>query len=119
MPADGQMSRPCRPLQWGHERALVEMLAGGVTTIRQLSFNGATSARSWKLAGHYGYAALRGGFNGATSARSWKLMLTRSQRFVLELQWGHERALVEIHFTTAFVAGASRFNGATSARSWK
>src|ERR1039458_4338565 len=35
------------------------------------------------------------------------------------LQWGHERALVEIQTTRARDTRAMCFNGATSARSWK
>ena len=34
------------------------------------------------------------------------------------LQWGHDRAVVELKVGNTFYAGASRFNGATTARSW-
>ena len=35
------------------------------------------------------------------------------------LQWGHERALVEIHPSVSGPFESQSFNGATSARSWK
>ena len=59
------------------------------------------------------------GFNGATSARSWKLNTGSGAPSGTQLQWGHERALVEIGLDTGFLRGARGFNGATSARSWK
>ena len=36
-----------------------------------------------------------------------------------KLQWGHERALVEILSSTGLLSAFICFNGATSARSWK
>src|ERR1039458_5267564 len=59
-------------LQWGHERALVEIRGVRSLPRRRRSFNGATSARSWKYGLGFSGAGLLNGFNGATSARSWK-----------------------------------------------
>ena len=85
-----------------------------------LRFNGATSARSWKSKTGFGLHVTVLCFNGATSARSWKYHedaaearewlasmgprarargnMTGYQQVVaaVRLQWGHERALVEI-----------------------
>ena len=60
-------------VQLGHERGLVEMRSPPPAWWRPACFNGATSARSWKFAGHL-----------------WGMSLN------VWLQWGHERALVEI-----------------------
>src|ERR1022692_4130679 len=120
MGASRRASVSLASLQWGHERALVEIAAGARTRCRRPSFNGATSARSWKYPqpGRAGVRQLR--FNGATSARSWKLRqragyagaghasmgprarargntgYLRGPYSVPALQWGHERALVEM-----------------------
>ena len=107
-------------LQWGHERALVEIANRGTSHGTQARFNGATSARSWKSRMAENGCTITSGFNGATSARSWKsghrLSLVSGARASmgprarargnrsdrsrscggLWLQWGHERALVEM-----------------------
>src|ERR1039457_4645725 len=60
-------------------------------------FNGATSARSWKWQARAKADIVTSCFNGATSARSWKCHFLAGQRVRNAwLQWGHERALVEI-----------------------
>src|ERR1017187_4837106 len=107
-------------------------------------FNGATSARSWKLNALMWASTVLSGFNGATSARSWKFKRlcelhgelscfngatsARSWKYrhsgavtgsFTSLQWGHERALVEIYRRTHGPSFLACFNGATSARSWK
>ena len=59
------------------------------------------------------------GFNGATSARSWNCdPANAGAGGYFALQWGHERALVELSLTSSSVLRYSSFNGATSARSW-
>src|ERR1022692_1258585 len=107
-------------LQWGHERALVEMSAIFWKLHTFTCFNGATSARSWKWSVGRKPRGSCFGFNGATSARSWKLSAFASSTVnclaslgprarargntaprvsrigARTLQWGHERALVEI-----------------------
>src|ERR1017187_3945830 len=107
-------------LQWGHERALVEI---GRSPFR----GGRRTALQW---GHERAlveirpirpprAAILG-FNGATSARSWKWSEVGACGLLwFGLQWGHERALVEIISTRRDRAAGRSFNGATSARSWK
>src|ERR1039458_8987578 len=106
-------------------------------------FNGATSARSWKSAGvlaplpialaSMGPRARARGNTAANiqgineNALQWgheralvEIPLTTEEKAeVLELQWGHERALVEITPGLRQSLGQSCFNGATSARSWK
>src|ERR1039458_3077669 len=69
-----------------------------------------------KLPGHWPGQC----FNGATSARSWKCH-GYGLRAPIDsaLQWGHERALVEMRPPRMELQAISRFNGATSARSWK
>ena len=108
-------------LQWGHERALVEMGQGGGPEAAQARFNGATSARSWK-------STMAGLVNAAPDPLQWG-----HERALVEisvclpnstapdpLQWGHERALVEMRMCgLSTPARWSCFNGATSARSWK
>src|ERR1039458_5728170 len=107
-------------LQWGHERALVEITGAHALPVASRRFNGATSARSWKSGESSPAVTPHSGFNGATSARSWKSggdggvgegggasMGPRARArgntdtgygpFVtIGLQWGHERALVEM-----------------------
>src|ERR1022692_4553226 len=84
-------------VQLGHERGLVEMRSPPPAWWRPACFNGATSARSWKFAGHLWGMSLNVCFNGATSARSWKYRHAAGHRHrQARLQWGHERALVEI-----------------------
>ena len=187
------LPRPAARLQWGHERALVEMRPISRAPKRPWSFNGATSARSWKWgkaaaprqhrrasmgprarargneatpgldymgawasmgprarargnpAAGDGQTVRASRFNGATSARSWKSTMAGlvnaapdplqwgHERALVEisvclpnstapdpLQWGHERALVEMRMCgLSTPARWSCFNGATSARSWK
>src|ERR1022692_2675349 len=95
-------------------------LVGGIRGLPTYGFNGATSARSWKLTPTECDGSKLRSFNGATSARSWKWnygptsgvgrpasMGPRARArgnhssavgppVVALLQWGHERALVEI-----------------------
>src|ERR1039458_5148025 len=59
-------------LQWGHERALVEITGAHALPVASRRFNGATSARSWKSGESSPAVTPHSGFNGATSARSWK-----------------------------------------------
>src|ERR1035441_8704490 len=77
-------------LQWGHERALVEIRPIRPPRAAILGFNGATSARSWKWS-EVGACGLL-----------W-----------FGLQWGHERALVEIISTRRDRAAGRSFNGAS------
>src|ERR1017187_10062523 len=68
-------------LQWGHERALVEIReALRHHRAADRRFTGATSARSWKSAGACESGTTRSRFNGATSARSWKSSARRAAR---------------------------------------
>src|ERR1035438_10769040 len=76
-------------LQWGHERALVEISGCKEAAQRKPGFNGATSARSWKSGPSHLLHRLSG-----------------------LLQWGHERALVEIWRTSPWTWIWPRFNGA-------
>ena len=117
----GAVSQPGSPkLQWGHERALVEITPGLRQSLGQSCFNGATSARSWKsvmsawkpstdLASMGPRARARGNegselavLNGGAAsmgprARARGNNESHAVRLdVLTLQWGHERALVEI-----------------------
>src|ERR1022692_3911955 len=204
-----------RWLQWGHERALVEILRSQPPRQLRFRFNGATSARSWKsgqrpggrsgrgasmgprarargnvnalIQGEIGYVAsmgprARARGNGSASgggasiglasmgprarargnvpiyfvwqrqdgasmgprARARGNLLDESavwprywlqwghERALVEmnrkswsrrgnalLQWGHERALVEISLPRGCRQSQHGFNGATSARSWK
>src|ERR1022692_1794803 len=106
-------------------------------------FNGATSARSWKSAGvlaplpialaSMGPRARARGNTAANIQGADELELQWGHERALvempvvptvghnpyQLQWGHERALVEITPGLRQSLGQSCFNGATSARSWK
>src|ERR1019366_159672 len=107
-------------------------------------FSGATSARSWKCRGHRGAALqtmrasmgprarARGNPGSQISPAQAAQLQWGHERALVEiwfrflrggapewLQWGHERALVEIQTTRARDTRAMCFNGATSARSWK
>src|ERR1017187_9854872 len=62
-------------------------------------FNGATSARSWKCRGHRGAAlqTMRASMGPRARARGNPgSQISPAQ--AAQLQWGHERALVEIWF---------------------
>ena len=73
MPSARPPPDPTSGLQWGHERALVEIKTAARNEAQRVSgFNGATSARSWKSAEQAKSIHCIQGFNGATSARSWK-----------------------------------------------
>src|ERR1039458_6544392 len=91
----------------------------------RICFNGATSTRSWKWTRRKSGVRGQRGFNGATSARSWKSNRSATYHVGLPasmgprarargnadgtvacscatlLQWGHERALVEMTFDAA------------------
>ena len=204
-----------RWLQWGHERALVEILRSQPPRQLRFRFNGATSARSWKsgqrpggrsarrasmgprarargnaaageqkggggvasmgprarargnvnalIQGEIGYVAsmgprARARGNGSASGGGASIGLAsmgprarargnvpiyfvwqrqdgasmgpraRARGNLLDesavwprywLQWGHERALVEISLPRGCRQSQHGFNGATSARSWK
>src|ERR1017187_8051574 len=84
-------------LQWGHERALVE--------IHQIRF-----LRAVDCPASMGPRARARG--NLTRKGVCALSLTK-------LQWGHERALVEMPVCAVSWAPRRCFNGATSARSWK
>src|ERR1017187_7684949 len=95
-------------LQWGHERALVEIRPIRPPRAAILGFNGATSARSWKSWRRSTRWRWRSGFNGATSARSWKWSEVGACGLLwFGLQWGHERALVEISTTNSWSRSTS------------
>ncbi len=77
-----------------HERG--NSPTGRSSTRRRTCFNGATSSRTWKLAGSSEKAREHIRFNGATSSRTWKRARLPPPRL--------RRAC---------------FNGATSSRTWK
>src|ERR1039458_4338567 len=83
-------------LQWGHERALVEI---GRSPFR----GGRRTALQW----------------GHERALVEMMFVNAPLTWSVELQWGHERALVEIRPIRPPRAAILGFNGATSARSWK
>ena len=94
--ADISVDMDLAALQWGHERALVEMQAQGDLN----------SASAWLQWGHE--RAL--------------VEMQPDGTFVVPaatLQWGHERALVEMRWRGAACWIPLSFNGATSARLWK
>ena len=82
-------------LQWGHERALVEIK-------RLCELHGELSC-----------------FNGATSARSWKYGAARKPDRSAHASMGPRARARGNRDTRATPRASSGFNGATSARSWK
>src|ERR1022692_3647427 len=85
-----------RGLQWGHERALVEINRHNRNRSTTRGFNGATSARSWKSGHHVRHAARTLASMGPRArARGNRGGELRRPNMRL-LQWGHERALVEM-----------------------
>src|ERR1017187_4969293 len=83
-------------LQWGHERALVEI---PLTTEEKAEV-----------------LELQWGHERALVEITSVLV---GLNIVIKLQWGHERALVEIGIAGRPRICPRRFTGATSARSWK
>ena|ERR1017187_119697 len=87
---------PPGQLQWGHERALVEI---PLTTEEKAEV-----------------LELQWGHERALVEITSVLV---GLNIVIKLQWGHERALVEIGIAGRPRICPRRFTGATSARSWK
>src|ERR1039458_6982222 len=107
-------------LQWGHERALVEIRPIRPPRAAILGFNGATSARSWKWSEVGACGLLWFGLQWGHERALVEISTTNSwSRSTSALQWRHERALVEIGRRSRALAHRPGFNGATSARSWK
>src|ERR1022692_4877692 len=84
-------------LQWGHERALVEIQGVAPCISARLRLQWGHERALVEIPTDHSHRVSRPSFNGATSARSWKSQrLLQSPRIPRALQWGHERALVEI-----------------------
>src|ERR1017187_10364665 len=83
-------------LLWGHERALVEIKRLCELHGELSCFNGATSARSWKLSA-FASSTVNCLASMGPRARARGNTAPRVSRIgARTLQWGHERALVEI-----------------------
>src|ERR1039458_3186204 len=91
-----RLRRTTRRLQWGHERALVEIDAHTQPALCARASMGPRARASRNRTTQPPTSARADSCNGATSARSWKSC-------GLWLSWVH----------------LDGFNGATSARSWK
>ena len=86
-----------RSLQWGHDRAAVELMS----QLRQLR------------------SRLRASMGPQPRGRGIVLSAFEWPDPVYTLQWGHDRPVVELHRHCAFeVHIFICFNGATTARSW-
>src|ERR1039458_6637992 len=107
-------------LQWGHERALVE-----ISTTN--SWSRSTSALQWGHERALVEIHNSDGWQGVFGELQWgheRALVEMKSGGLHEpdshrLQWGHERALVEIGRRSRALAHRPGFNGATSARSWK
>src|ERR1022692_3156414 len=106
-------------LQWGHERALVEMLGRWSRGALLRSFNGATSARSWKWESWVGGDGLTWASMGPRARARGNLAQSR-HGVREEIASMGPRARARGNEVLAFIVStAFCFNGATSARSWK
>src|ERR1039458_4743741 len=93
-PANPATARGHFGLQWGHERALVEIRPIRPPRAAILGFNGATSARSWKWSEVGACGLLWFGLQWGHERALVEISTTNSwSRSTSALQWGHERAL--------------------------
>src|ERR1035441_3487991 len=115
---DSMKTTKTTQLQWGHDRAVVEFLTLRLVGRRCWRFNGATTARSWnwdsadrrEADGHASMGPRPRG-RGIQGKRVGPV-----SRHLL--QWGHDRAVVELVAVLWAATTVSSFNGATTARSW-
>src|ERR1039458_6657746 len=107
-------------LQWGHERALVEITGAHALPVASRRFNGATSARSWKSGGDGGVGEGGGASMGprARARGNGRRAGGRGDRGAASMG-PRARARGNPCAATQRNSPGRGFNGATSARSWK
>jgi len=94
----GAVLRPAiRLLQFGHDAEVVDNRGAGFTSwITRISFNSATTLRSWITGGGGNAIRRRRSFNSATTLRSWITFAIYAEQ-ILEtaLQFGHDAEVVD------------------------